>query len=311
MLALISVLERINTYEHEGKYQTQLAAAKQLMQIFAQFRPKIELIPVPKAAFKMWSGIRTDAEHADVELLVSNELTSCSDLQSSSDSVDRIKAHRVVLCQASPVLKASLASEMQEGRTHVIPVPEASTAAVEALLSVIYSGKAPELPPCIKSFLNRTWAVGDPAEGNYHGRGTWWPCTVTWVHPNGKCDIAYDAENGAITYRERRVDPQLLQARGLHNCHAEVSEHLHTQRLALDIAHRWQIGYAVDILEHSLSEELRRLILNPCFADIVIHGDSGAFWNTLKMLSEASALYDLPTLSKACKHVARETGFVE
>merc|ERR1719359_699172 len=116
----------------------------------------------------MWSSIRRDLESADVELVIVGGLNdSASRCEASSSYVDSwssagttIKAHSLVLSEASPVLKASLASEMQEGKTHVIPVPGASIGAMEVLLSVIYLGRTPAPPPCMNTPTKRDWSIG-------------------------------------------------------------------------------------------------------------------------------------------------------
>jgi hypothetical protein len=304
VLGLISVLEQISTYEHEGKYKAQLAAAKQLMDIFAQYRGRGERSPVPKGTIDLWTSIRFNEELADLELLVLD--LDSSDFESpgktgSFESGNRVKAHSFILCEASDVLKASLASEMLEGETRVIPVRGASMAAVEVLLSVIYLGRTPAPLPCISNPTpKKTWSVGDQAEGNFRGRGAWWPCSITWVYHNGSCDITYDAEDGGRTFHEKRVSPQRLQARGLWCDPTEISEHLRTQLLALDIAHRWMIGHAVRLLEESLSQELHRLALVPWLAILL---DDATFVGTLDMLHETASLKDFRELLKACRHM--------
>ena len=50
MLQLIARLERISVYEHKGKYQDQLSAAKDLLGIFAQFRARVPRRQVAESA---------------------------------------------------------------------------------------------------------------------------------------------------------------------------------------------------------------------------------------------------------------------
>lgn len=217
---------------------------------------------------------------------------------------DKVKAHSIVLCEASPFLRASLASEMQEGRTHVIPVPGASVKSVNMLLDIVYMGRNPEpLASTLSSCHKTSWSKGDRAEGNFRGRGTWWPCSVTWVYQNGVCDVTYDAEEGSSPYYEKRVHPRRLQVLGsFQNTQAEISEHFHTQLAALDIAHRWQIGYAAALLEQSLAEELQCLVNEPRYAATFC---DSTFKDIFEMLSEAAELKDLPKLAIACRR-ARE-----
>eukprot|EP00931_Biecheleriopsis_adriatica_P012200 TRINITY_DN113320_c0_g1_i1.p1 TRINITY_DN113320_c0_g1~~TRINITY_DN113320_c0_g1_i1.p1 ORF type:complete len:265 (-),score=37.12 TRINITY_DN113320_c0_g1_i1:40-834(-) len=52
----------------------------------------------------------------------------------------RTAVHRVTLASASPVFDAAFSSAMSEGRNAVFEIKEASPAAVEAMLSYIYTG---------------------------------------------------------------------------------------------------------------------------------------------------------------------------
>merc|ERR1712232_1343801 len=124
------------------------------------------------------SSIRYDLKSADVELVADDRSDGvCSSEASSSNWENRrasgtiVKAHGLVLSQVSPVLKALLSSEMEEGKTHVVAVPGASASALEALLSVMYEGKSPDPLPCMTGWIEKKGQVGDKAEGNWRGRG--------------------------------------------------------------------------------------------------------------------------------------------
>lgn len=297
VLALIIVLERISVYEYKGKYHDQLSAAKQLLSIFAQFRAEVPRRSVAEASVEMWERIQTDTEHADVEL------------QATGAGPGTVQAHALVLCQASPVLRASLTSRMQEGQTRVLQVPDANVAAVELLLAIIYSGTLPaHAAPALAQSPRSDAAVGDKVEGNYQCRGRWWAARITAVYDDSTCDLVYEGD----VYTESCVKPHRIRpcrSYKASQCAEKSSrsqpmmENAQVQLMTLDIAHRWQIGHAVALLEIALAQHLREGTQAGWFTAT---RDTAEDLRTFELLFEAAILKDLPTLRTSCKHFASE-----
>jgi hypothetical protein len=348
VLGLISVLERIHIYEHKGKYQDQLAAAKQLLAVFAQFRAGVPARPVAEATVEMWESIQADSELADVELVVVPEAwaeeeqpdgwpmegspkggrgcisedpfateneegpkkcspgsaswPSTASTQHSQESRSMVRAHSLVLCHASPVLRASLTLNMREGQTRVLQVSGASIQAVELLLAILYSGSLPNADShAVRP--TRTWAVGDALEANWRGRGRWWAGHVVATHDDGSCDIVYDGEG---CYSERRVRPVNLRPIKESDCRHYAGDHPRVQILALDLAHRWQIIHVVTMLENNLVQQLREGRSSEWFLKHMHQGDNEGILQTFELLCEAAILKDLHLLRAACRHFASD-----
>ncbi|CAJ1453248.1 unnamed protein product, partial [Effrenium voratum] len=80
---------------------------------------------INEGVVQTWSSIMGDQDRADVELKAGGESS--------------VWAHGLVLCNASPVLKAALGSLMREGRTQKVEV-SCSEEALRHLLALIYTG---------------------------------------------------------------------------------------------------------------------------------------------------------------------------
>eukprot|EP00972_Heterocapsa_arctica_P099403 14668411-Heterocapsa_arctica.AAC.1 len=74
-----------------------------------------------------WATVFADTDRADVDLQL-------------PDGAGTVRAHSLLLCSASPVLKAALGSSMREGRTQTVAVPGVTEAALRHLLVLIYTG---------------------------------------------------------------------------------------------------------------------------------------------------------------------------
>lgn len=98
-----------------------------------QFGPRVQ---VAERVVQIWAAALDDEARADVELVPVD------------DSEVPVRAHSLLLRCASPVLKASLDSTMQEGITKRIRVHGASTAALRHVLVMMYTGcsEGDELP---------------------------------------------------------------------------------------------------------------------------------------------------------------------
>lgn len=306
-LGLVSVLERISLYEHQGKYVDQLAAAKELLTVFGQFQPAAPSRPVPEAAINMWNSVRSDQEHADVELRVSGDPDAGGEAGSDFGTV--VMAHSLVLCHSSPVLGAMLNSSMREGQTKVVSVPGASVAAVRLLLAIVYSGVVPPSPPpTLLRAGPRMWSVGDRVEANWFGRGSWWPGEVSRVRGDGSCDVAYCGEGSFV---ERWVRLACLRpAGGSGDCASDnggtTASHIRTQLTALDVAHRWQVQHAVAVLEQALACELREI--RWWFTTVRHHAEQ---MQSFELMCDAAALHELPVLRAACQRFGRESREVQ
>lgn len=309
VLGLLTVLERISIYEHKGKYREQLFAAKQLLQIFSQFRAGVPTKPVADGAVEMWEGIRGDLDRADVELHVVEH--EGHDARADHEEAlpgdvaggGRVMAHSLVLCQASAVLRASLASGMQEGQTRVILVPGATVEAVQQLLSVIYLGELPH-GGAAGGRSARSRARGEAVEADWRGRGAWWPGRVSATHADGSCDVEFDGEGG---FAERRVPPARLRSpRATAECRrSDPLEQLRTQLTALDVAHRWQVGHAVRLFEQCLARELQDDSSSPR-AWSASARSRAEHMRKFELLCDAATLKDLPVLLSACRLFAAE-----
>merc|ERR1711924_9885 len=81
----------------------------------------------------MWTSVLADGEAADVVI-------SAKSPGSSSTNFEEVPALRVILCHASPVLKAMLTGSMREGVSQKIVVDDCSGDAVKMLLALLYTG---------------------------------------------------------------------------------------------------------------------------------------------------------------------------
>ncbi|XP_062503413.1 kelch-like protein 15 [Corticium candelabrum] len=91
---------------------------------------KFQKIPYPSTVMKSWESFYRNQEMVDITLLIGSNKTE-------------FKAHKVVLCAHSDVLKTMLSSPMKEARENTIEFPEADETAFGALLEFFYTGNVP------------------------------------------------------------------------------------------------------------------------------------------------------------------------
>jgi len=255
-------------------------------------------------------------EHGDVELRVSSSDHSAQEEEDATATDDHrqciapLRAHALVLSHASPVLAASLSSAMQEGQTRVVKVPGVTEAALQLLLSLIYTGSK---PTGHQSHAPRSsgWAKGDYCEANWRSRGRWWSAQIEAIHDDGSCDVTY---TGFGNYSEQHVSPWNMRAskvcsQSTYGATDTPIEQVQTQLLALDLAHRWQVDHAVSMLEKSLMQSLRegsdrRSWFNSP-RDVAEHAQ------VFDSLCEAASLKELPLLRAECRHFASESAEIQ
>lgn len=88
---------------------------------------------------EMWGSLLSKATSSDVAI---SAMSASSDVDSEDKGV--VYAHRVVLCEASPVLSAMLAGTMIEGSQQKIVLDDCSLSATKMLLALLYAGSLPE-----------------------------------------------------------------------------------------------------------------------------------------------------------------------
>lgn len=106
-------------------------------------------VNIHEGLLEMWARILSNADSTDVIISVQGQGSSGSETQ-------EVYGHRVVLCEASPVLKAMLTGSMREGVSQKISLDECSVSAVRLLVSLLYTGSLPgnENEPCLTSMLD-------------------------------------------------------------------------------------------------------------------------------------------------------------
>ncbi|XWS25072.1 hypothetical protein CRYUN_Cryun27aG0039600 [Craigia yunnanensis] len=114
--------------------------------ILNQHNREIADLKTKVAFLRFWSSPNDDDAHHDSTspaflfpdvMLV----TSCSN-DSSSSPPDPILAHKAILANRSPVFKAMLENEMEESKTGIIKITDASNDAVRALVNFMYTAEA-------------------------------------------------------------------------------------------------------------------------------------------------------------------------
>jgi len=105
------------------------------------------VVRVPEAVAETWEKILEDSVSADV--------TICVEESGREDhKAGEVKAHSLVLSQASPVLHAMLATQaMREGASKVISVQGCGCESVRLVLGLMYAGSMPEEDPSVVSTL--------------------------------------------------------------------------------------------------------------------------------------------------------------
>mmetsp|Transcript_43909 Transcript_43909/g.80235 ORF Transcript_43909/g.80235 Transcript_43909/m.80235 type:complete len:445 (+) Transcript_43909:66-1400(+) len=291
LLGLLKVLEWINNYEHKGKYIGQVNAAKDLLNIFAQFRPSVKVERICAGTVDLWSAIKDDEESADVELHMDGEV---------------LRAHACVLCNASPVLRAALTSHMLEGTSRIVNV-DADKPVVEFVIHALYTGKLS--PSHIVKMGNPTtgeqFTVGEQVEANWRNRGTFWKATIAGCNDDGTYNITY-SEGG---YRERWVPAHRLKTQVLCTQKPEqvVHDKLNVEMLlaATSLAHFWQCQRVVTLFEDALVLDMTE-------------GQFASMWGSGRKLPdqlvqcyaqcfEKSMQLDLISLKSSCVTIAEDS----
>jgi len=132
-------------------YTNNIQGASAMLKLFANFRPKTPddtKVYVDEGCVDNWERILQDSSQADVELQVTDA--------SGNNVSGRVRAHSIVLENASAVLRATLTSGMCESQIpKVVKVPGTSVEAVQELMCILYTGcfRSPE-EPSVCSLLN-------------------------------------------------------------------------------------------------------------------------------------------------------------
>jgi len=279
--ALLKYLEWIHNYEHKGKYQAQVVVCRELLNLFADFRPKSKFRSKPESwCTRICDAIRSDMDSTDVEIHLlpleerkaqhsepqaEPDIWRWQDEGSKESKIDSdsgcevLRAHSHFLRAASPVLSALLSSAMKEGRSWVISVP-VEQAAADLLLCTIYTGEVPTLPAEESGTISKgckSYAVGETVEGNYRHKG-WWKAKVTHRNDDGTYRLDYLDGN----YKELWVPANRIRQLETAQAFAQAAQvtdiltdsgHLVS---SLDLAHRWQVDVSVDILEEAIVADI-------------------------------------------------------
>ncbi|XP_062503064.1 uncharacterized protein LOC134180019 [Corticium candelabrum] len=91
---------------------------------------KCTKLPFPSDAMQSWKSLYRNQEMVDITLLIGGSKTE-------------FKAHKLVLCAHSDVLKKMLTSPMKEAQENTIEFPEVDGTAFGALLEFFYTGNVP------------------------------------------------------------------------------------------------------------------------------------------------------------------------
>lgn len=100
--------------------------ADRLLEMYSRFATPCPTVSVMESAVDLWSCVLVDTNSADVRL-------ECG--------AEEVRAHSLVLSKASPVLGAALQAPMLEGSSRVLQVPGVSSAAVQLVLDLAYTGQ--------------------------------------------------------------------------------------------------------------------------------------------------------------------------
>lgn len=147
-------------------------------------------------------------------------------LRSGEDSGDMrlsgrtgtVRCHSLILQEASPVLKAMLSGSMRESVSKEIQVPETEVDAIRLFLEVVYLGS------CSGGFLGGSSS-----------------CSSQRPRSENPASSSEGSESGSGSVEAAAVPVPMEAAAAL---------------VALDLAHRWQVGFAVDSFERMLIQLL-------------------------------------------------------
>jgi len=108
----------------------------------------ISKLQIHEGVLDMWERILQNADASDVVISLKGQ-------DSSGSETGEVYGHRVVLCEASPVLKAMLTGSMREGIQQKITLEGCSSTAVRLLLALLYTGSVPgDEEPCLTNLLD-------------------------------------------------------------------------------------------------------------------------------------------------------------
>ena len=154
-----------------------------------------ERVSHPSTAMKSWKSFYDNQEMVDVTVVVgSNKM--------------EIKAHKLVLCAHSDVLKKMLTSPMKEAQDNTIEFPQVDETAFRALLEFFYTGNV----PVNKSFICQLIELCDYV----HVPNLKTHC-CTWLHENL---VAEDACEYLMFSKKPSADEQLYE-----NCFQWIEDH--------------------------------------------------------------------------------------
>jgi len=115
---------------HAGKYNHFVKNVDDMLAVFAE-AAVLQSGSIERGIVDTWTKILEDDSRADVELCVDSKKES-------------VRAHSLILCNASSVLKATLELPMKESKSKVVTVPGVSVAALRHFLSMVYTGYPPD-----------------------------------------------------------------------------------------------------------------------------------------------------------------------
>lgn len=132
-------------------YTNNIQGANAMLKLFSTFRTRAaddSSVRVDEGVVDHWDRILLDTKHADVEFQITDA--------SGEEVIGRVRAHSLILENASNVLRATLTGGMCEAQIpKVVKVPGASVEAVQELMCILYTGcfRGQE-EPSVSSLLN-------------------------------------------------------------------------------------------------------------------------------------------------------------
>ena len=130
---------------------------------------KFTRVSYPSAVMQSWKAFYDNQERVDITILLGANKT-------------KIKAHKLVLCAQSDVLKKMLTSPMKEARENTIEFPEVDETAFRALVEFSYTGNV----PVDKSLICQLIELCD----YLHAQNLKQRC-CTWLHRNLVAEDAF------------------------------------------------------------------------------------------------------------------------
>jgi len=154
-LQCLLAAKRVITELDVRDWMCELEAIDEAVDILSKSGPPTNKIAVSEGVVETWEAVLNDTASTDVVL------------RAEGSGNAEVKAHSVVLCGASPVLKAMLSTtSMREGDRRVIEIKDSSIQAVGLLLVLIYTGttgageEEPQVPVMLSALdLAHRWQV--------------------------------------------------------------------------------------------------------------------------------------------------------